>query len=276
MNECAGFEACLAILKNLNMEIQFAYDPKDGLIGDNQEERLRTLSRRRHLNAKDLRLALPTLHDLEDLENSIEGMQAAARVVIELARNGLLDTSGRVMVEHYLIGLRYPDGELRSFPEIRELRTREDHEKLNLTPHPQVKHPKYPHHHFVTFRVGGQSYYYWSQRGSYTYPIYAALKHREIPIVLADDPKYAEALRSAMESDNESGKMLAQAMRMHNFHLQFFAPCDGMAIMVAGACDFCDPGGVPTYSKDDKMYVQAVHASFRHSRYISLRTNRSA
>lgn len=265
----SDLEKIVTILRNREMEIQFAFDPASGLIGEEQESRLLEIARTRGVEAKDVRLGLPIVHDEEDLETTVRVMQAPVPVTLDLAKQGLLTEDGKVIVEHYLVGMPFPKGEPQSFPHIRELRTRADYENLNMREFSDKTNPNYPNHHLVVFTVDDRNYYYWTLKGNYVVPIYLALRDFVIPLILGDDEKFAKALMS----DNKAEKMEAYFFRVDHFARQLFTNNFGLHVMIAGDMDFVDPSGVEVYNTD-RLYIQAVHKDFKNSRYIQIRKSK--
>lgn len=260
-------EKLLGILRGHEMEIQFAYDPASGLIGTDQEHRLLSLAKERQLEAHKVRLALPTIHDLDDLAISAAGMQAAAEVTCRLADAGLLDQTGKVIVERYLVGVSFLEGKIQEFPTVRELRTKDDYKKLHFGTFPTRTNKNHPGYHLVTFSLEGERCYYWGIRGDYMVPVFLRSKQGVIPFVFGDDSELAMGLRSK----DRIKRTVSYYRRVDHFAKQFFAPNEGMVILIAGDMDFVDPAGVSVYQKDDKIYIQAVHADFKHSRYLQAR-----
>ena len=160
-----------------------------------------------------------------------------------------------------------PEGEPVYFPGIKELRTRKDYEKLHFEAFPTKVHKDHPGHHLITFSLEGRDYYYLGMDGDYLAPIFLRLKQEVIPLVFGDDSELALGTRSS----DKMKKIEFYFRRVDHFAKQFFAPNEGMVVMVAGDMDFVDPEGVQVYQRDDKLYVQAVHKDFKNSRYLQAR-----
>ena len=255
----------LEVLRRRDMDLMFAYSPETGLVTD--EGSISGLD----VEARDIRLGLPFLHDEEDLENSVRIEQAAAEVIIDLAREGVLDRNSRVIAEYFLEGISYPEGgKPHSFPEIREIRTIEDYRRLNLRANEGIGHSTLPNHHLVFFTVDDKDYNYLTLRGDSVVTMFPHLAAHEIPLVFGDD----ETLRKGTRSEHVHDRLLSDALRRDNFRKQLFAPGEGMQVLIAGVLDFPDPGGVALYFKEKNLtglYIQAVHQDFKNSKYLQSR-----